>query len=70
MTDMPTTEPSLPLAPRDLLILAVLAEEATDASERRRRHRITAEGRTVLRAEVSRLEALLAQARPAIAGDA
>ena len=114
MTDMPTTEPSLPLAPRDLLILAVLAEgplhgyglikaveqrssagvlldpanlyrvlrrmralgwieeteEAADASERRRTHRITAEGRTVLRAEVSRLEALLAQARPAIAGDA
>jgi len=111
---MRIADPSLPLAPRDLLILAVLAEgplhgyglikaveqrssagvlldpanlyrvlrrmralgwieeteDSTDASERRRTHQITAEGRTVLRAEVSRLEALLAQARPAIAGDA
>jgi len=97
----------LPLAPRDLLILAVLAEgpshgygiikaveargsagvqldpanlyrvlrrmralewieEADDAEERRRTHRITNEGRAVLRAELSRLEALLAQARPAV----
>ena len=98
----------LPLAPRDLLILAVLAErplhgyglikavearsssgvlldpanlyrvlrrmrelrwieEAAEADERRRTHRITAWGRTVLRAELERLERLLAQARPAVA---
>jgi DNA-binding PadR family transcriptional regulator len=99
----------LPLAPRDLLILAVLAEgplhgygiikavesrsssgvlldpanlyrvlrrmralewieEADDAEERRRTHRITRAGREVLSAEVGRLERLLAQARPAVAG--
>ena len=100
----------LPLAPRDLLILAVLAEgplhgyglikavearsssgvlldpanlyrvlrrmralgwieEAEDGEERRRTHRITGEGRSVLRAEVARLEDLLAHARPAVAGN-
>jgi DNA-binding PadR family transcriptional regulator len=100
----------LPLAPRDLLILAVLAEgplhgyglikavearsssgvqldpanlyrvlrrmralawieEAADADERRRTHRITAPGRAVLRAELGRLEELLSQARPAVAGN-
>jgi len=99
----------LPLAPRDLLILAVLAEgplhgyglikavearsssgvlldpanlyrvlrrmrdlrwieEAADADERRRTHRITGTGRQILRAELERLERLLAQARPAVAG--
>ncbi|MEE8386078.1 MAG: helix-turn-helix transcriptional regulator [Dehalococcoidia bacterium] len=97
----------LPLAPRDLMILAVLAEgplhgyglikaveersasgvlldpanlyralrrmralewieEAADAVERRRTHRITGNGRAVLAAEVSRLERLLVQARPAV----
>lgn len=109
---MPTDAP-LPLAPRDLLILTVLAEaplhgyglikaveqrsssgvlldpanlyrvlrrmraqgwieeaeEEGEGAERRRTHRITAEGRSILRAEVARLEELLAQARPAIAGD-
>ena len=99
----------LPLAPRDLLILAVLAEgplhgygiikavearsssgvfldpanlyrvlrrmralrwieEDEDGEERRRTHRITASGRAVLAAELGRLERLLAQARPAVAG--
>ena len=99
----------LPLAPRDLLILSVLAEgplhgyglikavearsssgvlldpanlyrvlrrmrtlewieEADDAEERRRTHRITPRGRAILSAELSRLERLLAQARPAVAG--
>ncbi len=99
----------LPLAPRDLLVLAVLAEgplhgyglikavetrsssgvlldpanlyrvlrrmralgwiaEAADADERRRTHRITAAGRAILRAELERLERLLAQTRPAVAG--
>jgi DNA-binding PadR family transcriptional regulator len=103
----PTTH--LPLAPRDLLILAVLAEgplhgyglikavearsssgvlldpanlyrvlrrmramgwiaEAGDSDERRRTHRITAAGSAILRAELGRLERLLAQARPAVAG--
>jgi DNA-binding PadR family transcriptional regulator len=98
----------LPLAPRDLLVLAVLAEgplhgyglikavearsssgvlldpanlyrvlrrmrdlgwieEADDTDERRRTHRITRPGRMILRAEVERLERLLAQARPAVA---
>lgn len=98
----------LPLAPRDLLVLAVLAEgplhgyglikaveerssagvlldpanlyrvlrrmrtlgwieEADDAGERRRTHRITADGRSVLAAEVGRLERLLHFARPAVA---
>jgi DNA-binding PadR family transcriptional regulator len=97
----------LPLAPRDLMILAVLAEgplhgyglikaveersasgvlldpanlyralrrmralewieEAADTVERRRTHRITADGRAVLAAEVNRLERLLVQARPAV----
>lgn len=100
----------LPLAPRDLLILAVLAEgplhgyglikavearsssgvlldpanlyrvlrrmralrwieESDDGEPRRRTHRITTEGRDVLRAEVSRLEDLLADVRPAVAGN-
>lgn len=99
----------LPLAPRDLLILSVLAEgprhgygiikeverrssagvlldpanlyrvlrrmrdlgwieEADDGEERRRTHHLTPEGREVLGAEVRRLEELLAQARPAVAG--
>jgi DNA-binding PadR family transcriptional regulator len=110
---MLNSDSPLPLAPRDLLILAVLAEgplhgyglikaverrsssgvlldpanlyrvlrrmraqgwieeaeESGDGAERRRTHRITAAGRTVLRAEVSRLEELLAHARPAIAGE-
>lgn len=98
----------LPLAPRDLLILAVLAEgplhgyglikavearsssgvlldpanlyralrrmrdlgwieEAADRDGRRRTHRISRVGRTILRAELERLERLLAQARPAVA---
>lgn len=99
----------LPLAPRDLLILAVLAEgpshgyglikavetrsesgvlldpanlyrvlrrmrdlgwieEAEGSGDRRRVHRITAEGRALLAAELGRLERLLGQARPALAG--
>lgn len=100
----------LPLAPRDLLILAVLAEgplhgyglikavEARsesgvlldpanlyrvlrrmagltwiravrgEAAGRRRTYEITPDGRTVLRAELTRLEQLLDQARPAVAG--
>jgi DNA-binding PadR family transcriptional regulator len=103
----PTTH--LPLAPRDLLILAVLAEgplhgyglikavearsssgvlldpanlyrvlrrmralgwiaEARDADERRRTHRITPAGHAILAAELERLERLLAQTRPAVAG--
>ena len=102
--------PQLPLAPRDLLILAVLAEgplhgyglikavearsrsgvlldpanlyrvlrrmsernwiEESEAAsdERRRAYAITAEGRSILRAELDRLEQLLIQARPAVAG--
>jgi DNA-binding PadR family transcriptional regulator len=101
----------LPLAPRDLLILAVLAEgplhgyglikavearsssgvlldpanlyrvlrrmralgwieEAEEPDERRRTHRLTPIGRTVLSAELARLEGLLAQARPMVAGGA
>lgn len=100
----------LPLAPRDLMVLSVLAErplhgygvikavEARSASgvlldpanlyrvlrrmrdlgwiediedgpARRRTHRVTQDGRKVLAAEVTRLELLLAHARPAIAGD-
>lgn len=100
----------LPLAPRDLLVLAVLAEDplhgygvikavearsssgvlldpanlyrvlrrmrvlgwiedVEDAEGRRRTHRITAAGRDVLRAEVRRLEELLAHVRPAVAGN-
>ncbi len=99
----------LPLAPRDLMILAVLAEgplhgyglikavearsasgvlldpanlyrvlrrmralgwieEADDAEERRRTHRISRNGQRILAAEVARLERLLAHARPAVAG--
>lgn len=97
-----------PLAPRDLLILAVLAEgpahgyaiiravdersgsdvvldpanlyrvlrrmrrdgwieeveEAGDDADRRRTHAITARGRGILRAEVERLDRLVAQVRP------
>jgi DNA-binding PadR family transcriptional regulator len=99
----------LPLAPRDLMILAVLAEgplhgyglikaveersasgvlldpanlyrvlrrmralewivEADDAVERRRTHRITSDGQAILTAELNRLERLLVDARPAVAG--
>lgn len=98
----------LPLAPRDLLILAALAEgpchgygliksvearsesgvlldpanlyrvlrrmrelgwieEAGDADDRRRVHRITDRGHAVVSAELARLERLLTQARPALA---
>jgi len=100
----------LPLSPRDLMILAVLAEgpnhgyglikavearsrsgvlldpanlyrtlrrmrslawieDLDDGDGRRRTHRITGDGRTVLAAELGRLERLLADARPAVAGD-
>jgi DNA-binding PadR family transcriptional regulator len=100
----------LPLAPRDLLILAVLAEgpnhgyglikaveqrsssgveldpanlyrvlrrmramgwikETSGEDERRRTYTIARAGRAILSAELRRLEELLAQARPAIAGD-
>ncbi len=100
----------LPLAPRDLLILAVLAEgplhgyglikaveersrsgvlldpanlyrvlrrmsglrwirqEKDEVGSRRRTYGIARDGRTVLAAEMQRLERLLAQARPAVAG--
>ncbi len=99
---------NLPLAPRDLLILAVLAEgplhgygitravqersnsgvlldpanlyrvlrrmrergwveEWESKGARRRVHEITATGRAILAAELSRLELLLVQARPALA---
>jgi DNA-binding PadR family transcriptional regulator len=100
----------LPLAPRDLLILAVLAEhplhgygliKAVEARSesgvlldpanlyrvlrrmtglgwiravqgeddgRRRTYEISPEGRAVVRAELDRLEHLLKQARPAVAG--
>jgi DNA-binding PadR family transcriptional regulator len=99
----------LPLAPRDLLILAVLSEgpshgygliksvEARSESgvlldpanlyrvlrrmtrlrwirrtsggdTRRRTYEVTADGRAVLTAELARLERLLDQARPAVAG--
>ena len=103
-------EPTLPLAPRDLLILAVLAESpshgyglikaveersnqgvlldpanlyrclrrmsadgwidevAARGEERRRTYRITAVGRSLLRSEVKRLESLLGQLRPSLAG--
>jgi DNA-binding PadR family transcriptional regulator len=98
----------LPLAPRDLLILAVMAEGpihgyglikaveersqagvlldpanlyrvlrrmkdhrwirvAADGSARRRSYAITALGRSVLAAELARLEELLARVRPALA---
>lgn len=100
---------ALPLAPRDLLILSVLAArplhgygiikaveersrsgvlldpanlyrtlrrmrrdgwiaEVDGDDERRRTFEITPPGRAVLRAEVERLERLLGQARPALAG--
>ncbi len=100
----------LPLSPRDLMILAVLAEgpnhgyglikavearsrsgvlldpanlyrtlrrmrslawieDLDDEAGRRRTHRITREGRAVLKAELGRLERLLADARPAVAGE-
>lgn len=103
-----------PLAPRDLLVLSVLAdgavhgygiikavEERTDAKllldpanlyrvlrrmrrdgwirevqdasaddARRRTYQLTAAGRSILRAEVDRLAALLMQVRPALAGGA
>jgi DNA-binding PadR family transcriptional regulator len=101
---------TLPLAPRDLLILAVLArgplhgygiikavEERSESGvlldpanlyrclkrmradhwidevgggreDRRRTYGITAEGRSILRSEVRRLEGLLSQVRPALAG--
>jgi DNA-binding PadR family transcriptional regulator len=99
----------LPLAPRDLLVLAVLAEgplhgygiikavearssagvlldpanlyrvlrrmralgwirEENENEERRRTHGITKDGRAILAAELARLERLLTQARPAVAG--
>lgn len=100
----------LPLAPRDLLILAVLAEgpnhgyglikavearsqagvlldpanlyrvlrrmrqegwiaevEGDDGDARRRTYGVTPDGRTLLSAEIARLEQLLGQARPALA---
>jgi DNA-binding PadR family transcriptional regulator len=99
-----------PLTPRDLLMLAVLAEAPTHGygiikaveerssqdvlldpanlyrslrrmtasgwidevsgaeSERRRTFRITTKGRTILRGEVQRLEALLRDLRPLLAG--
>ncbi len=101
---------TLPLAPRDLLILAVLAESPlhgyglikaveersqsgvlldpanlyrclrrmrddgwidevrSGGDERRRTYRITASGRAMLRSEVERLDRLLVQVRPALAG--
>lgn len=101
----------LPLAPRDLLILAVLAEgplhgyglikavearsqsgvlldpanlyrvlrrmsrlgwirQTKEASDgRRRTYEIAPSGRELLGAELARLERLLAQARPAVAGN-
>ena len=99
----------LPLAPRDLLILVVLAEgpshgyglikevehrsesgvlldpanlyrvlrrmrelgwieEAAGDEPRRRVYRVTDRGRAVVSAELTRLERLLSQARPALAG--
>lgn len=99
-----------PLAPRDLLILAVLAdgpnhgyglikaaedrsrsgvlldpanlyrclrrmksdgwidEIESDEEDRRRIYRITTTGRSMLRQEVERLERLLAEVKPALAG--
>lgn len=103
------TQTHLPLAPRDLLVLAVLAEgplhgygiikavearsrsgvlldpanlyrvlrrmvglgwirPAARGSTRRRTYEVTSDGREVLRAELTRLESLLAHARPAVAG--
>src|SRR5688500_19171324 len=41
---------------------------AADAEARRRRYEITSSGRTVLRREVARLDQLLRQVRPALAG--
>ena len=99
----------LPLAPRDLMILAVIAEEPIhgyglikavesrsnagvlldpanlyrvlrrmkglgwiqkaegDSDDRRRTYEITPRGRSLLAAELTRLERLLEQARPALA---
>ena len=104
------THSHLPLAPRDLLVLAVLAEaplhgyglikaveqrshsgvlldpanlyrvlrrmsglgwiQQTESSDdsRRRTYAIAPDGRSVLRAELSRLERLLDHARPAVVG--
>ncbi len=100
-------QPGLPLAPRDLLILAVLAEsplhgygiikavearsdsglfldpanlyrslrrmrrdawiEETEAKgERKKTFALTSDGRSVLNAEIRRLEHLLARARPGL----
>jgi DNA-binding PadR family transcriptional regulator len=102
---------TLPLAPRDLLILSVLAagalhgygiikaveersesgvlldpanlyrclrrmladgwiDEVPGGEERRRTYRITTEGRGILRSEVVRLQRLLKQVQPALAGNA
>lgn len=102
------TQPNLPLAPRDLLILAVLAEsplhgygiikavearsnagvfldpanlyralrrmrrdewieEVADVAERKKTFALTQVGRSVLNAEIRRLEHLLAQAKPGLA---
>lgn len=99
----------LPLAPRDLLVLAVLAEgplhgygvikavearsrsgvlldpanlyrvlrrmselgwirPAVQGDARRRTYELTSDGRSVLGAELARLESLLADVRPAMAG--
>ena len=103
------THTPLPLAPRDLLVLSVLAAEplhgygiikavearsesgvlldpanlyralrrmlksgwleevATDGDARRRTFALTSKGRSVLQAEIRRLEELLSQARPRLA---
>lgn len=109
MTVDDDTARHLPLAPRDLLILSVLAQgplhgygiikevetrsrsgvlldpanlyrvlrrmrelgwirEAEGEDSRRRTHAITPRGKEILAAELARLERLLAQARPALAG--
>ncbi|MCI0433213.1 MAG: PadR family transcriptional regulator [Gemmatimonadetes bacterium] len=111
MPNTGTPGPGPPLAPRDLLILAALAEgelhgygiikaveeredarlaldpanlyrvlrrmrrdgwireSAGDADDARRRtYAVTARGRAVLREEVERLDLLLRQVRPALAG--
>lgn len=111
MTDInPDLRTMTPLAPRDLLILAVLAEGPNhgyglikaaeersrsgvlldpanlyrclrrmksdrwidevggEAEDRRRTYRITPSGRAVLRGEVDRLERLLTEVKPALAG--
>jgi len=43
-------------------------EEAEDDDDRRRVHRITSRGLAIVSAELARLERLLTQARPALAG--